>query len=337
MDTALTLQHLKHRFRAHPSQPTSEITTPRTEWPRAGIKRSGEPKAPEVEPRSRRDHRLKPCKSQGETILVMCGFARKSKIPLSSGRPSHLPTLMSTLKSAIFGLVFMSLSSSLSCGETAAPIGGDFNGDGLVTEEDLNTLSSKMLTGNPTPAFDLDANGQVDFQDFKILVHERLCTWFGDANLDGEFNDADIVQVFKEGKYKTGERATWSQGDWNGDRVFDLNDLLVADADGGFHQGPFNGVGGARSGRLPLSVFELFGETRPFALDIVTFSIGETEGVLLSWETTTRTVQLQRASSLQNNWIDVAAEASPDDDGRTYVALTGLPSSNFFRLSFPTP
>ncbi|MCA9172643.1 MAG: hypothetical protein KDB23_33490, partial [Planctomycetales bacterium] len=52
----------------------------------------------------------------------------------------------------------------------------------------------------------------------------------GDANLDGIFNSADIVQIFQAGKYEltTDGAASWSQGDWNGDGLFITSDLVFA-------------------------------------------------------------------------------------------------------------
>jgi hypothetical protein len=49
----------------------------------------------------------------------------------------------------------------------------------------------------------------------------------GDANLDGRFDQLDIVLVLQAGRYLTGEPATWDQGDWNGDRVFDQLDIVA--------------------------------------------------------------------------------------------------------------
>jgi hypothetical protein len=43
-----------------------------------------------------------------------------------------------------------------------------------------------------------------------------------------------LVVVFSEGKYETGEMATWTQGDWNGDMVFGSGDLVFAFSDGGY-------------------------------------------------------------------------------------------------------
>jgi hypothetical protein len=218
-----------------------------------------------------------------------------------------------------------------------AQLPGDFTGDGAVDCSDIDSLSFQIQSGAHPSVFDLDADGLVDLQDLNVLVHELVVTWFGDADCDGEFNAADINAVFASGKYNTGESASWHEGDWNADLVFDKKDLMVADSDGGYGEGPPTGVGGGGSGGLPLTVYELFGETPPIVLSIVTFSIGEIRGVLLSWETSSRIVQLQSTHSLQGDWTDVLSAATPDDDGRTYVALTDRPSSEYYRLSITAP
>ena len=50
----------------------------------------------------------------------------------------------------------------------------------------------------------------------------------GDSNLDGFFDQLDIVQVLQAEKYATGEISTFEDGDWNGDGVFDQNDIVEA-------------------------------------------------------------------------------------------------------------
>ena len=49
-----------------------------------------------------------------------------------------------------------------------------------------------------------------------------------DANLDGVFDFEDFVCVFQIEKFGTGEPASWSEGDWDGDGDFDHDDLTMA-------------------------------------------------------------------------------------------------------------
>ena len=39
-------------------------------------------------------------------------------------------------------------------------------------------------------------------------------------------------------KYETAEESGWSEGDWNGDGLFDSVDFITAFHDGGYEQGP---------------------------------------------------------------------------------------------------
>ncbi|MCA9168229.1 MAG: hypothetical protein KDB23_11195, partial [Planctomycetales bacterium] len=81
-------------------------------------------------------------------------------------------------------------------------LGGDFNGDGNFNVADIHSLTDTLRGDRPIPAFDLDNSGRVDFADLDRFVHEYLHSWFGDANLDGEFNTGDLVQVFAVGEYE---------------------------------------------------------------------------------------------------------------------------------------
>jgi hypothetical protein len=59
----------------------------------------------------------------------------------------------------------------------------------------------------------------------------------GDVNFDGRTDQMDLVQVAQRGKYLTTMRATFEDGDWNGDDRFDPLDFVAAMRDGGFVRG----------------------------------------------------------------------------------------------------
>ena len=65
-------------------------------------------------------------------------------------------------------------------------------------------------------------------------------TWFGDANLDGEFNSSDFVAVFEAGEFEDSiaNNSTWETGDWNFDGEFNSSDFVTAFQDGGYEKGP---------------------------------------------------------------------------------------------------
>ena len=60
---------------------------------------------------------------------------------------------------------------------------------------------------------------------FQPAEHGRV---LGDANLDGQFDQFDIIAVQSAAKYNTGEPTTFSEGDWNDDGVFNQLDIVAA-------------------------------------------------------------------------------------------------------------
>ncbi len=127
---------------------------------------------------------------------------------------------------------------SLTAEEIGAPLIGDYNENGELDEPDLNLQAIQISNPPGNPTYDLDQNGVVDFEDRQLWVGDLKGTWIGDADLDGEFNSNDFVQVFTVGKYETGQEARWSEGDWDGNGIFDSSDFVVAFTDGGYEQGP---------------------------------------------------------------------------------------------------
>ena len=101
---------------------------------------------------------------------------------------------------------------------------------------DVNLLIAEIRTGGTT--FDLTDDQLTNLEDLDVWVRNLKQTWYGDANLDGEFNATDFVDVFTAGKYETQQYAGWAEGDWNGDGVFDTADFVTAFEDGGYERGP---------------------------------------------------------------------------------------------------
>jgi uncharacterized protein YjbI with pentapeptide repeats len=125
---------------------------------------------------------------------------------------------------------------------------GDLDADDTFGAADVDILTHKLnIVWGPVPtfwmpvaAFDLNGDGIVDQSDHRYWVKNIKQTWYGDANLDGEFNSADLVEVLAAGEYETGLllHTSWASGDWNADGEFTSADLIVALADGGYEQGP---------------------------------------------------------------------------------------------------
>ncbi len=119
---------------------------------------------------------------------------------------------------------------------------GDFNSNGRIDVADVNLLLEAIYEGSTDILFDVDGNLVVDEDDLAFWVGDIAITWFGDADLNGEFNSSDLVQVFQRGEYEDGflENSRWDGGDWTGDLEFDSADFVQAFQDGGFELGPMS-------------------------------------------------------------------------------------------------
>ena len=117
---------------------------------------------------------------------------------------------------------------------------GDFDANDALDIADIDLLQFRIRNGYanpfwlPTTMFDLNSDDEIDLEDLGVWVKDLKHTWFGDANLDGEFNSADLVVVFQAGHYEVRRSedsassvnpATWSEGDWDGDGEFNSSDL----------------------------------------------------------------------------------------------------------------
>ena len=119
-------------------------------------------------------------------------------------------------------------------------IPGDVDGNGIVDAHDIDSLAGQIRAPEADLRFDLDQSGHLDNGDLDYLVEDILGSWFGDANLDGEFNSADLVLVFRTGEYEDSipRNSSWETGDWTGDGEFDSSDIVMAFQAGGYEMGP---------------------------------------------------------------------------------------------------
>ena len=121
-------------------------------------------------------------------------------------------------------------------------IAGDYNDNGEFDAEDIDILSAAVLGQSTDSKYDLNGDGSVSDADRGTWVSspDFKHTWFGDADLDGQFNSSDFVTVFTAGQYEDGVAGNsgWSSGDWTGDKEFDSADFVAAFVDGGFEMGP---------------------------------------------------------------------------------------------------
>lgn len=136
-------------------------------------------------------------------------------------------------------------------------IPGDFDGDDLLTSRDVDRLTESMRSRPDTALFDLNQDMLVDDVDLAVWVSSLKSTWFGDSNLDGEFNNSDFAMIFWAGEYEDNipGNSGWARGDWNGDGDFTTTDVVIAFQDGGYEQGPLAEV---REVPEPVAAVQIF-------------------------------------------------------------------------------
>jgi uncharacterized protein YjbI with pentapeptide repeats len=121
---------------------------------------------------------------------------------------------------------------------------GDLDGlDGLTSADvDLlgKRLRNQLFMSWQFDMFDFNGDAVIDDNDLDTWVYDLKGTWYGDANLDGQFDSSDLIDVLAAGQYEDADtlNSTWASGDWNADGEFDSSDLLLAFQDGGYEQGP---------------------------------------------------------------------------------------------------
>jgi hypothetical protein len=115
---------------------------------------------------------------------------------------------------------------------TVVPSLCDVNRDGTCDVADIDLMTQTVRDGVRTLA---ERTELIDRSS-----PDGFYTFFGDANLDGEFNSGDLVQVFDAGHYEDviEGNSGWSEGDWDGDGDFTSGDFVVAFQDGSYEVGP---------------------------------------------------------------------------------------------------
>jgi hypothetical protein len=129
----------------------------------------------------------------------------------------------------------------------ASPV-GDFDAGGSLDVADVEALIDKIRGIHRSKSFssgrmfDVNVDGRIDNDDLGYWVNDVKQTGFGDANLDGQFNSGDLIDVFQTSGFEDGiaGNATWSSGDWDADGEFTTSDLLLAFQEGVYEQ---NAVG----------------------------------------------------------------------------------------------
>lgn len=127
---------------------------------------------------------------------------------------------------------------------TSAALLGDFDQDGSLDADDIDQLSLQLRTTPDNRSFDLNNDSTLSQADREVWVHDLANTYFGDSNLDGEFNSSDLALVLSANEFEDNItlNSTWAAGDWNGDGDFDSGDLVTALQDGSYELGPRTAV-----------------------------------------------------------------------------------------------
>jgi hypothetical protein len=120
----------------------------------------------------------------------------------------------------------------------AAGLIGDFNQNGVLDGPDIDDLTGRAAAGTHLPAYDLNGDSLVDTRDVVVWIKDLFGSWIGDANLDGQFDSSDLVDVLASGTYEVDSAAVWTTGDFNGDGRTNSSDLVASLADGGYELGP---------------------------------------------------------------------------------------------------
>jgi len=116
---------------------------------------------------------------------------------------------------------------------------GDFNLNGVLDADDIDLLTLEVIAGNHSPEFDLNEDDLVDAVDRQVWVNELALTFWGDSNLDGQFDSDDLIGVLQFAEYEddVAGNSTWAEGDWNGDLDFDTQDLILGLQTGAYEMG----------------------------------------------------------------------------------------------------
>jgi hypothetical protein len=102
---------------------------------------------------------------------------------------------------------------------------GDFDFDNNVGASDVDLLHAAIRDDSSNPFYDLTGNGVVGHEDVTFLVTSVLNTHYGDVNLDGLVDRADVaVMVINYGGILN---VGWARGDVDGDGRVGLLDLVL--------------------------------------------------------------------------------------------------------------
>ncbi|MCA9081728.1 MAG: EF-hand domain-containing protein, partial [Planctomycetaceae bacterium] len=103
----------------------------------------------------------------------------------------------------------------------------DLNLDGLLDVNDLIYFDgvSHRTAQSFFVELDLNGDGRIGQADYHALAIEGLGLTYGDVDLDGCFDDDDLAYLASQ---PLDQRATWQDGDFDGDGYYTTSDLVLA-------------------------------------------------------------------------------------------------------------
>lgn len=102
---------------------------------------------------------------------------------------------------------------------------GDFDGDGVLSPNDIDLLSGQFGVSPVDERFDINSDGVVDLADHRVWVESEdyASTFIGDTNLDGTVNFSDFLAL----SAGFGKSGGWAEGDFDGNGEVRFPDFLA--------------------------------------------------------------------------------------------------------------
>ena len=112
---------------------------------------------------------------------------------------------------------------------------GDFDSDGRIDENDIDTLVVAALTTSGELAvaslLDVSPDGFLNVSDVDVLIRRLIGTAYGDADLDGNVSRGDMRILAEQWQSSVD---SWSDADFDGSGLVDINDAVVLRDNWGF-------------------------------------------------------------------------------------------------------
>ena len=164
-----------------------------------------------------------------------------------NARSQQLDSLQLTFTEPVNGL---DLNALVLRRRTDSTVTVDLTGARLQTADNrVWTLTGLGPMTGPSGGYELTLRTDTGITDLagNALEQPTAVSWVqgaGDANLDQQFDQRDVIAILQGGKYRTGASATWSEGDWNGNGQFDQFDIVLSNQTSPVHylQGPFGAL-----------------------------------------------------------------------------------------------